>query len=289
MNLSSKNIRNAFTLIGLLVTVQPLQAQINLPEASPSTTVKQKIGFTDLTISYSRPSTKGRAIFGSLVPYGQLWRTGASDATILTLSDSMIIAGKSLPAGSYSLFTIPERTEWTVILNSYTAGHGTTGYEAKNDVLRFTVKSDSSAQFHESFTIEVQDLVKNGANLYITWAKTSVHFPVMSNADQRITAEILQRVASATDEQAGVFYQSALYYFDTGKDVGQALIWAKKAATLKPVFNYLHLQAKLLAQSGDYKAAIVAARKSSELAAEKKLTEMVALNNQLITEWEKKR
>jgi len=274
--------------IGIVLTGSPIRAQLNLPEPSPPTTVKQKVGFTDLTITYSRPAVKGRTVFGKLVPYGELWRTGASDATILTTSEPMTVAGKPLPAGSYSLFTIPTRTEWTVILNSYTEGHGTAGYEAKNDVLRFTVKPDSSVRFYESFTIEVQDLVNNQADLYLTWANTSVHFPLVSNADERITADILNRTATATDEQTGVFYQSALYYFDTGKDTKQALAWATKAATLKPAFNYLHLQAKLLAQAGDYKAAIAAARKSSELAAEKKFTEYVTLNNKLIAEWETK-
>ena len=133
-----------------------------------------------------------------------------------------------------------------------------------------------------------QCLVKNQANLYLTWANTSVHFPLVSNADERVTAEILKRTATATNEEAGVFYQSALYYFDAGKDPKQALAWATKAATGKPEFNYLHLQAKLLAKTGDYKAAIAVARKSSELAAEKKFTEYVVLNNQLIAEWENK-
>lgn len=286
MNPLSKPTAFVALLTGLLA--QPTLAQLSLPEPSPSATIKQKIGFTDLTIDYSRPAVKGRTIFGKLVPYGELWRTGASDATILTSTDPMTVGGKLLPAGKYSLFTIPTRTEWTVILNSYTEGHGTAGYEAKNDVLRFTVKPDSSVRFYESFTIEVQDLVKNQANLYLTWANTSVHFPLVSNADERITADILKRAAAATDEESGVFYQSALYYFDTNKDAKQALTWATKAATGKPAFNYLHLQAKLLAMTGDYKAAIAAARKSAELAAEKKFTEYVTLNKQLIAEWEKK-
>lgn len=270
------------------VMARPALAQLSMPEPSPSTTVTQKIGFTDLTIKYSRPAVKGRSIFGKLVPYGELWRTGASDATILTISDPMTIAGKPLPAGKYSLFTIPTRTEWTVILNSYTEGHGTAGYEPKNDVLRFTIKPDSSVRFYESFTIEVQDLMKNGANLYLNWAHTSVHFPIVSNADERIMAQIMDRINVKKDDKPGLYYQSALYYFDTEKDTKQALAWATKAVQLEPAFNYLHLQAKLLARAGDYKGAIAAARKSSELATEKKFTEYVTLNNQLIAGWEKK-
>ena len=286
MNHCSTTLTGTLLAAVLLTVARPALAQLSMPEPSPPATIQQKIGFTDLTVTYSRPAVKGRSIFGKLVPYGDLWRTGASDATILTISDLMTVAGKPLPAGKYSLFTIPTRTEWTLILNSYTEGHGTAGYDPKNDVLRFTVKPDSSVRFYESFTIEVQDLVKNQANLYLTWANTSVHFPLVSNADERITAEILKR--TATNEETGVFYQAALYYFDAGKDPKQALAWATKAATGKPAFNYLHLQAKLLAKTGDYKAAIAAARKSSELAADKKFAEYVALNNQLIAEWEKK-
>lgn len=272
----------------LLALSQPVQAQLNLPEPSPPTTVKQRIGFTDLTIAYSRPSVKGRAIFGGLVPYGKLWRTGASDATILTVSDPMTVAGKSLPAGKYSLFTIPAPTEWTVILNSYTEGHGLDGYDPKNDVMRFVVKADSSHRFYESFTIEVGDMVRNQANLYLLWANTSVRFPLGSNADERITAEILDRINVKKEDKPGLYYQAALYYYDQEKDTKQALAWASRAVALNPAFNYLHLQAKLLARTGDYKRAIDAARLSAEAARKEKFNDYVTLNNRLIAEWEKK-
>ncbi len=286
MNSLHKIIALVALLTGLLT--QPVRAQLNLPEPSPSTTVKQKIGFTDLTINYSRPAVKGRTIFGKLVPFGELWRTGASDATILTITDPLTVAGKPLPAGSYSLFTIPNRGEWTVILNSYTEGHGTAGYETKNDVLRFTVKADSSVRFYESFTIEVQDLVRNQATIYLNWANTSVHFPVMSNADARITTEIMDRINVKKEEKPGLYYQAALYYFDTEKGTKQALDWATKAVQLEPAFNYLHLQAKLQARAGDYKTAIATARKSAEAAQAKKFTDYVTINNRLIAEWERK-
>ena len=286
MHSFTKPIALLALLTGLLA--QSAVAQLSLPEPSPPATVKQKIGFTDLTIDYSRPAVKGRAIFGKLVPYNEMWRTGASDATILTITDPMMFAGKSVPAGKYSLFTIPTRTEWTVILNSYTEGHGTAGYEAKNDVLRFTVKSDSSVRFYESFTIEVQDLARNKATIYLNWANTSVHFPVVSNADESITADIMKRLTVKKEEKPGLYYQSALYYFDQEKDTKQALEWATKAVQLDPTFNYLHLQAKLLARSGNYKGAIDAAKKSAQVAQEKKFTEYVTLNNRLIAEWSTK-
>ncbi|GAA4465085.1 DUF2911 domain-containing protein [Nibrella saemangeumensis] len=263
-------------------------AQLNLPEPSPSATVQQKIGFTDVKISYSRPAVKGRTTFGGLVPWGKLWRTGASEATIVTFSDPVTIAGKPLPAGSYSLFTIPAPQQWTIIFNKHVGGHGTDGYEEKNDVLRFTVKQDSSLRFYETFTIEVQDLVHNQANLYLNWANTSVRFPVVSNADERITAEIADWINVKKENSPSLYYQAALYYFDQQKDTRQALEWATKAVQLKPAFNYLHLQAKLLAQSGHFKGAIEAARQSAQAAQQEKFLDYVTLNNRLIAEWEKK-
>ncbi|KAB7726460.1 DUF2911 domain-containing protein [Rudanella paleaurantiibacter] len=277
-----------FCLLALLISPRFVQAQLNLPEPSPPATVKQRIGFTDLTIAYSRPAARGRVIFGGLVPYGELWRTGASDATILTLTDPVTLAGKPLPAGSYSLFTIPGRMEWTVVLNSHVGGHGLDGYDPKNDVMRFVVKADSSQRFYESFTIEVGDIVRNQANLYLLWANTSVRFPLVSNADDRITAEILNRINVKKEDKPGLYYQAALYYFDQEKDTKQALAWASRAVALNPAFNYLHLQAKLLARAGDYKQAINAARLSAEAARKEKFNDYVTLNNRLIAEWEKK-
>lgn len=280
----------SITLLALLTGLlsQSAVAQLSLPEPSPPATVKQKIGFTDLTIDYSRPTVKGWAIFGGLVPYGRIWRTGASDATTLTITEPLTVGGKSLPAGSYSLFTIPNRDEWTVVLNKQVGGHGLDGYDEKNDVMRFAVKADSTVRFYESFTIEVQDMVRNQANIYLFWANTSVHFPLVSSADERITAEIMDRINVKKEGRPGLNYQAALYYFDQEKDTRQALTWATKAVELKPAFNYLHLQAKLLARAGDYKGAIAAARKSADVAGQEKFTEYVTLNNRLIAEWEKK-
>ncbi len=286
---------NLLTKTGLAVSlithllIHSAQAQLGLPEPSPPATIKQKIGFTNLTNDYARPAVKGRVVFGGVVPFGKIWRTGASDATILTVTDPVIVADKLLPAGSYSLFSIPDRGQWTIIFNKNVGGHGLDGYDEKNDALRFIVTPDSSARFYESFTIEVQDVVRNGANLYLNWAHTSVHFPLVSNADERVTTEIMDRINVKKEDKPGLYYQAALYYFEQEKDTPQALAWATKAVFQKPAFNYLHLQAKLLARAGDYKAAIAAARKSAEAAQQEKFPDYVTLNNRLITEWEKKK
>ncbi|RCR67111.1 MULTISPECIES: DUF2911 domain-containing protein [Larkinella] len=288
MNQLKKNTRTLIA-VGLLSLVSSaIRAQLNLPEPSPSTTIHQKIGFTDVTLRYSRPGVKGRIIFGGLVPFGKLWRTGASDATIITFSDSMRVAGTWVPKGAYSLFTIPEDQHWTVILNTFVEGHGTEGYSEKNDLLRLRVKPQPSTRFYESFTIEVQDLTRNNGCIYLHWANTSLAIPLESTADRRITAEILDRINVKKEDRPGLYYQAALYYFDNEKDTKQALSWATKAVQLKPAFNYLHLQAKLLARHGDYKAAVVAAKQSAEMAKAEKIIDYVIINNQFIAEWEKK-
>ncbi|MFD1140830.1 DUF2911 domain-containing protein [Larkinella insperata] len=264
------------------------RAQLNLPEPSPPAQIQQKIGFTDITVRYARPAVKGRTTFGDLVPYGKLWRTGASDATVITFSDSIQLAGHWVPKGAYSLFTIPQAQQWTVILNRYTEGHGTEGYDEKNDQLRFNVKPQTSPRYYESFTIELQELVQNKGQLWLNWANTAVSFAIESNANARILAQIQQRMSGNEEKSPGLYYQAALYFFDTQQNPQQALDWVSQAVALKPAFNYLHLQAKLYARVGNYKAAIEAARQSANVARQEKFTDYVELNNRLIAEWQKK-
>jgi hypothetical protein len=280
------SLKILFLTLPLAALVRPAAAQLNLPEPSPSAEVKQKVGFTDVTVVYARPGVKGRVIFGGLVPYGKLWRTGASDATIVTFSDSVKVQGSWLPKGSYSLFTIPEKDTWTVIFNKHVSGHGTEGYEERNDALRFRVKADTAVAFQESFTISVNELLRNTARMSLGWARTAVSFRLESNANDRVVAEIKRRIEVEKEEKPGLYYQAALYYFDTEQDAKQALAWASKAVALKPAFNYYHLQAKLFARLRDYPSAIAAARKSADLAGQEKFADYVTLNNRMIAEWQ---
>lgn len=162
----------------------------------------------DYPAAYSRPTVKSKTIFGSLLPFGKRWRTGALDATILTMTDPITIEGKPLPVDSYSLFSTPTATEWTSMLSSHVSGHSTQGYDEKNDVLRFTVKFNP---FYESFPINLQDVVRNQAVPYLNWASTVVHLSIVNNADVRITADIQKRIESATGEQPGFIFQLTHY------------------------------------------------------------------------------
>jgi len=149
-------------------------AEIKFPQASPAATLKQRVGLTDIEIAYSRPSAKGRKIMGGLVPFGQVWRTGANAATKLTLSTDLGIEGKLVPAGTYALFTIPGESEWTVIVNKVIGQWGSYSYDEKNDELRVKVKPVAMQEFMETMTIEVGNLRDDSAVLSIAWEKTRV-------------------------------------------------------------------------------------------------------------------
>jgi hypothetical protein len=172
-------IINTLMMIGFCTNAQ--QTPTKKPFASPEASFSQQFGESEIQVSYARPLARGRKIFGGLVPFGTMWRTGAADCTVLTLKEDVIIGGKKLGAGKYSLFTIPAENEWTVILNSDVSMHGTSGYDAKKDVHRFTAKSIKTDRFYESFTIEINDLMPNGdASLNLIWENTLVKIPLQS-------------------------------------------------------------------------------------------------------------
>lgn len=276
-----------FALLALFtLSFLPTFAQLSLPEASPDASIRQKLGFTNIKIDYFRPGAKGRKVFGGLVPYDKLWRTGASDATTISFSDPITIEGHKVPAGKYSLFSIPGEKEWTIILNKDSAMHGSSGYDEQKDLLRFQVTSEAAPRFYESFTIEVNDIIKNTAQLYLIWENTQVRMKLMSDADERVMAQINERINIKKEERPGLYYQAALYYFNNGKDLNQALAWAKQAVKMDEDANYMQLQAKLLAALKDYKSAIATAKKSSQIAKQKKMESILKANDQLLADWQ---
>lgn len=164
-------------LSGFVLAQQPAKK----PTPSPEAAFTQQFGESEIQVAYARPSAKGRKIFGGLVPFDSLWRTGAAECTALTLKEDVLIGGKKMSAGKYSLFTIPSANEWTVILNSDVSMHGTFGYDAKKDVHRFTVKPIKTDRFYETFTIEINDFTPQGsASLNILWENTMVQIPLQS-------------------------------------------------------------------------------------------------------------
>lgn len=268
------------------------QEKINFetPPASPEASFTQQLVNGEITVRYSRPMTRRRKVFGGLVPYDSLWRTGASDATTIHITEEIIAGDKRLKEGKYTLFTIPGKDEWTIIINTDTLLHGTFGYNSSKDVHRFKVKSQKSDLFTEAFSISFNKLTKSGSGvLTLAWEYTIVEIPVKSAAEERVMTEIGTRLITNNENNAELLYQAASYYHTTGRDLVQATVWVTAAENAdKENFNYPNLLQKILADQQDYKSAIVAAKRALALAQKKNMGSAVASLKKRLTDLENK-
>jgi hypothetical protein len=255
----------ALALVPLAPSASSQTPALEFPQASPATTLKQKIGLTDVEVTYARPAKKGRAIFGGLVPYGELWRTGANAATKITFSTDVRWEGQKVPAGSYSLFAIPDRSEWTVILNKVPDQSGTSTYDEKQDLLRVKVRPQVLSTPVENFRIDVDQIVGGVGVLSIAWDTTSV--PVRVDTD--LVATMVPKIQAAmSGEGKKPWYQAAWFYYENDLDPKQAAAWMAEAVKERPDTVWMvHRQALILKKAGDKAGALVAAQKSLELAA----------------------
>lgn len=237
----------------------------------------------DVTVTYSRPSARGRKVAGELVPYDKVWRTGANQATKVSLSDELSVAGNKVPAGDYALFTIPGKKSWTIVFNKNTEQSGTGSYKKEEDALRVDIPATATKDAYETFTIGFSDLRETKATMYLAWENTKVAIPLEdSNVDKKVMAQIDEQMVGAGDD-AGLYYQAANYYFTMDKDLPQAQEWIDKAVSLDDSkFWVLHLQAKIHAETKDYDKARTAAKKSIELAEENGNQDYVRLNEKLL-------
>lgn len=186
------------------------QSQIVYPPLSFKGRLMQEIGFTTITVDYERPAARGRTIFGELVPFGKVWRTGAGHCTVIRFSQPVKINNTNLAAGAYSLFTIPRADEWTIIFNKDTSLSGANNYDEKKDALRFNVKPEIIKRFYEAMTIEI-DVIPHDADLFIAWANTRVHFLIKTSTDEVMDKRI-QQALSKKPTDWGVFNDAAFYY-----------------------------------------------------------------------------
>jgi tetratricopeptide (TPR) repeat protein len=269
-----------FTALFVTVLFQ-VHAQINMPAPSPLSTVSQKVGLTDISITYSRPGVKERKIFGGLEAYGEIWRTGANALTKLTLSDEVTLGGQKVPAGEYALLTIPDKAEWTIIINSNIQG-STADYDESQDVARFTVKPATLPEKVETFTINFSEIKNESANIDLEWENTRVRIPLEVAIDDKVMAQIEKTMASK-EASAGDYFQAASYYMTTDRDPKQALEWINKAVEMNDSqYWVMHLQARILEKNGKKAEAKAAAEKSMKLAQEAGNTDYVQLNKDLI-------
>ncbi len=274
-------------LITLLLTMTlgvGLQAQMMTPQPSPFATIQQKVGLTDVTVEYSRPSMRGRTIFGNLVPYNELWRTGANRNTIIRFSDDVTIGEQTLKAGSYAVYTKPGAQSWEVYFYSDTNNGGTpqkwdeTKVAAKTTATVYTMPMDV-----ETFTISIDELHNNGATLGFIWEKQYVGVPFsVPTVDKAVASiEAVMNGPSAND-----YYAAASYYFEEGKDMEKAREWIDKAAAMNEDAFWVHRRRSLIyAKMGNKAEAIKAAKKSLATAEAANNADYIKLNKDSLKEW----
>ncbi|WP_421796605.1 DUF2911 domain-containing protein [Haliscomenobacter sp.] len=263
--------------IGIFAQANDTKATLKAPTASPDATLVQNFGESDITVTYGRPSARGRKIFGQLIPFDSLWRTGANDCTALALRETVIIGGKKIPAGKYSLFSIPAQEEWTLILNRDATLHGAFGYDPQVDIHRFKVKPEATGRFYETFTIEFGDFNPRGeSSLNLMWENTMVKIPLQTIADFNNMAEIQKRLIDKPEKNADLLFQAAAYYYATKRDIQQAKTWVEAAEKMDDkTFSIPNLAQKIYADLGDYSTALAAAQRALALAEKEKLSSSI--------------
>ena len=262
-----------------------VDAQIETPQPSPFTKIEQKVGLTDVTLEYSRPSMKGRKIFGDLVPYGKMWRTGANKNTMVTFSDDVVVDGTTLKAGSYAIFVTPGESSWDVIFYSDIENWGTPReWDDSKVAAKTTVNTYEMPMAVETWTISIDDLKSNSAQIGFIWENTYVGVKVKVPTDAKVSASIEKTMAGPG---AGDYYSAAVYNLTEEKDLDKAQIWMDKAMSMieNPGFWQLRQQSLLYAKLGDKKKAIETAKKSLDGAEAAGNADYVKMNKESLKEW----
>jgi hypothetical protein len=273
--------KKTFIICFLYLALQGLYAQISMPQPSPLGTVTQKVGLTDVTLVYSRPGAKGRKIFGDVVPYGELWRTGANKSVKFSISDSVTVGGKKIGKGDYSIFTIPGEKEWTIIINKAVDLSGTSGYKEADDLVRFTA-TPAKTGFTESFTFNFSNLTNTSADVELSWEETKVSFKIEVTVDDKV----MKNIDAALNPSANSYFGAARYYYETERDSKQALTWINKALEIGgDKYWILRVKSLIQARLEDYKGAVETAEKSKALALADDDGAYVKMNETSIAEW----
>ena len=242
------------------------QERMQFPDASQRGTVKQRVGLTDVEVDYSRPNKNDRDIFGGLVPYGKLWRTGANAPTKIKFSDAVKIGDKELPAGEYALFTIPNANEWTVIFSKDAKMQSAGDYKEENDAARVAAKPTTLPAAVETFTIGLSDVKAATATLHLDWDKTRVALKLTTDDIEQVGKQLETMASGATPLDPRTAYQAASFYYDNNKDMNQAAKWVDQALEKNPNAYFMHMRrAQIQAKLGNKKEATASAQKTIEL------------------------
>jgi hypothetical protein len=251
----------SLALVGIASAQTPAAPKLNLPQASPPATLKQQVGITDIEINYNRPGMKGRKVFGGLVPYGQIWRTGANTATKITFSTPVKFGGADIPAGTYELFSIPGEKEWTLIVHKNMSQWGSYSYDQKNDVARVTAKAERLEQPVESFAFGFNDLRDDGATLNLMWEHTRVPVHIAVDTVGMLEPQIEAVMASNAEKKP--YFGAAMFYYENNHNLAKALEWMNAAVAKSPGQNWMiYRKGLILEKMGDKAGAKAAAEES---------------------------
>lgn len=274
-----KTILSIATVALLFLGTEISQAQVKLPPASSTATITQGLGIKNILLSYQRPNIKGRKVFGGLVPYNEVWRTGANNIPNITFEEAVNIEGNVVPAGTYGIFTIPTTSEWTIILSKNPKQWGAYQYKQEDDFLRFKVKPQTLSNKVETFTISFDEVTTNSTKVSLAWENTKVAFTIKVDQSKEIMASIDQ----AMQGEKKPYFQAAQYYFNNNLDIKKAAEWAKLADegnTGAPHIKYW--KSRILAKAGDKAGAKQAAQEGIEMAKKANNGEYIKLNTEAL-------
>lgn len=276
-----KRVGNYFIVLLIICTYCAGAQDLKIPQPSTLQVIQQDFGLGQITITYSRPNTKGRKIFGGMEPYGVVWRTGANAATKFKLTDTIMIEKHSLAPGEYALFTIPGVNEWTVIFNKTAVQWGAYSYDSTKDVLRFKVKPGRLDKKLETFTIQFANAFSEHCELQLSWENTVLSLHLETDVDARVMANIDE----AMKKEKKPYYFAAIYYYNHDKDMNKALSWIKEFEKAQPkADNAKYWKARIQLKMGDKEGAIVTANEGLKLAMEDSDLEYIRLNKEVLAE-----
>jgi hypothetical protein len=267
-----------FALSAICMATFTNAQSLKVPAPSPSQYVKQDFGLGNIEISYSRPGKKGRTIFGDLVPYGTLWRTGANSATTISFSEEVIIGDVKIPAGKYGLLTIPDPKEWTLIISKQTDVTSPSDYNASEDMVRIKAMSQTRSEIVENLTIQIDNIASTQCNVLLSWDNILVSFPLSTEIDSKVMKQIENTILK--DNRP--YYSAAAYYIDNGKDLNQAIIWLDKSIENNPRAYWVYYRKAIALQKlGKKKEAMEVSLRSMQIAKEEKDDTYVRHNQKL--------
>ena len=265
-----------FTVLALSTLFFYSNAQVNMPAPSPTQTIKQNFAMGNIELTYSRPSAKGRKIFGDLVPNGKLWRTGANEATKIIFSEPVEIGGKKIDSGTYVLYSIPSVESWDIILNKGLNNWGTDGYKETEDVVRFKITPAKTKSMVETFTMQFANIKPESCDIEIMWEQTKATIPVVADIKAKLKVQIEEQIQKAEKKP---YWQAAQFYNEYEKNLPKALENVNKAIEGFPKGYWMIIyKARIQKEMGDLKGAMESSKASMALAKEDGNEDYVKIN-----------